>query len=140
MGIHPGSAKNLCTEKHRNYNCVPNRVLEMIMDYVTVRELREKSGAIWQRVEAGEEFVVTRNGKPFAVLLHTQPNAVERTLRAHRAARFGEVLDQLQAQARASGSDQLTDDEIEDEIKAARSEQLAAAKTPPKAVPSARRH
>ena len=38
------------------------------MDYVTVRELREKSGEIWQRVEAGEEFVITRNGKPFALL------------------------------------------------------------------------
>ena len=52
------------------------------MDYVTVRELREKSGEIWQRVEAGEEFVVTRNGKPFALLVHTEPAAVEDKLRA----------------------------------------------------------
>lgn len=112
----------------------------MIMDYVTVRELREKSGAIWQRVEAGEEFVVTRNGKPFAVLLHTRPNAVERTLRAHRAARFGEVLDQLQAQARASGSDKLSDEEIQAEIDDARREQRGSATAPRKAASSARRH
>ncbi len=43
------------------------------MDYVTVRELREKSREIWQRIEAGEEFVVTRNGKPFALLLQPNP-------------------------------------------------------------------
>lgn len=90
------------------------------MDYVTVRELREKSGEIWQRVEAGEEFVVTRNGKPFALLVQTQPSEVEATLRAHRALRLGSVVQRLQAQARASGADQLTDDAIQSEITAMR--------------------
>lgn len=92
------------------------------MDYVTVRELREKSGDIWQRVEAGEEFVVTRNGKPFALLVHTEPSEVEAALRAHRAARFGTALARVQAQAHASGADQLTDDEIQAEIDAVRAE------------------
>jgi antitoxin (DNA-binding transcriptional repressor) of toxin-antitoxin stability system len=90
------------------------------MDYVTVRELREKSREIWQRIEAGEELVVTRNGKPFALLLHTEPSEVEATLRAHRAARFGAVVRRLQAQARASGADQLTDEDIQAEIDAVR--------------------
>lgn len=90
------------------------------MDYVTVRELREKSGEIWQRVEAGEEFVVTRNGKPFALLVHTEPAEVEAALRAHRAARFGAVLDRLQAQARTTGADRLTDGDIQAEIDAVR--------------------
>ena len=65
------------------------------MDYVTVRELREKSGEIWQRVEAGEEFVVTRNGKPFALLVHTEPAAVEDKLRALRLQAFGRAWDAL---------------------------------------------
>ena len=90
------------------------------MDYVTVRELREKSREIWQRIEAGEEFVVTRNGKPFALLLHTEPSEVEAALRAHRAARFGAVVKRLQAQARASGADRLTDEDIQAEIDAVR--------------------
>lgn len=90
------------------------------MDYVTVRELREKSGAIWQRVEAGEEFVVTRNGKPFALLVHTEPSEVEATLRAHRAARLGAVVARIQAHARETGADQLTDQDIQAEIDAVR--------------------
>ncbi len=97
------------------------------MDYVTVRELREKSGEIWQRVEAGEEFVVTRNGKPFALLVHTEPSEVEAALRAHRAARFGALVAQIQAHARETGADQLTDEEIQAEIDAVRRERRGAA-------------
>ena len=78
------------------------------MDYVTVRELREKSGEIWQRVEAGEEFVVTRNGKPFALLVHTEPAAVEDKLRALRLQAFGRAWDALSRQARESGAAELT--------------------------------
>lgn len=97
------------------------------MDYVTVRELREKSGAIWQRVEAGEEFVVTRNGKPFALLVHTQPSEVEEQLRALRAARFGAVVRRIQQSALASGAAELTEPEIQAEIDAARRERAATA-------------
>lgn len=92
------------------------------MDYVTVRELREKSGEIWQRVEAGEEFVVTRNGKPFALLVHTEPQAVEDRLRALRASRFGDVVRHIQQQVASSGAQALSEDDIQAEIDAARRE------------------
>lgn len=92
------------------------------MDYVTVRELREKSGEIWQRVEAGEEFVVTRNGKPFALLVHTEPQAVEERLRALRLSRLGEVVQAIQAHALISGAGKLTEAEIQAEIDAVRRE------------------
>ena len=92
------------------------------MDYVTVRELREKSGEIWQRVEAGEEFVVTRNGKPFALLVHTEPAAVEDKLRALRLQAFGRAWDALSRQARESGAAELTDADIQAEIDAAQQE------------------
>ncbi len=92
------------------------------MDYVTVRELREKSGEIWQRVEAGEEFVVTRNGKPFALLVHTEPAAVEDKLRALRLQAFGRAWDALSCQAREGGAAELTDADIQAEIDAAQQE------------------
>jgi prevent-host-death family protein len=98
------------------------------MDYVTVRELREKSGEIWQRVEAGEEFVVTRNGKPFALLVHTEPSAVEDKLRALRLQAFGRAWDALSRQARSTGAAQLTDEEIQAEVKAVREERRRAAR------------
>ena len=96
------------------------------MDYVTVRELRAESGKVWDRIEAGEEIVVTRNGKPFALLLHTEPSEVEEALRVHRAARFGAVLDHIQAHAKAQGLDRITAKEIEAEIAASRKERGAA--------------
>lgn len=120
------------------------------MDYVTVRELREKSGEIWQRVEAGEEFVVTRNGKPIALLVHTEPSEVEAALRAHRAARLGAVVARIQAHARETGADKLTDEEIQAEIDAVRRERrgvalVVAEPAPPeathaKAATGGRRH
>lgn len=110
------------------------------MDYVTVRELREKSGEIWQRVEAGEEFVVTRNGKPFALLVHTEPQAVEERLRAMRLSRMGDVVRAIQADALASGASQLTEEEIQAEIDTVRRERRQQAAPVIAAEPSPRRN
>ena len=96
------------------------------MNYVTVRELRAESSKIWDRIEAGEEIVVTRNGKPFALLPHTKPADVEAVLRAHRAARFGAVLDRIQTYAKAQGLNRITAKEIEAEIAASRMKRRAA--------------
>ena len=96
------------------------------MDYVTVRELRAESGKVWDRVEAGEEIVVTRNGKPFALLLHTAPAEVESALRAYRAARLGTVIDRIQAHALKQGLEQITDEAIKVEIAAVRGARGAA--------------
>lgn len=104
------------------------------MDYVTVRELREKSGEIWQRVEAGEEFVVTRNGKPFALLVHTEPTAVEDRLRALRLSRLAELMRAIQDDARASGASRLTDEELQAEIDAARRERRGSLPHRPSAM------
>lgn len=38
------------------------------MDFVTVKELREKTKAILQRVKGGEQVIVTYHGKPIAVV------------------------------------------------------------------------
>lgn len=96
------------------------------MDYVTVRELREKSGEIWQRVEAGEEFVVTRNGKPFALLVHTEPAAVEDKLRALRLQAFSRAWERLAQQAQAGGATELSEDAIQAEVDAVRKVRRAA--------------
>ncbi|HEY2194695.1 MAG TPA: type II toxin-antitoxin system prevent-host-death family antitoxin [Actinomycetospora sp.] len=44
-------------------------------DTIGQRELRNESGAIMRRVERGESFVVTRNGRPVANLVpHARPD------------------------------------------------------------------
>ncbi len=90
------------------------------MDFVTVRELRSESAKVWDRLEAGEELVITRNGKPFALLVHTEPSQVEERLRALRWARFDQLLAEQHRRAADLGLDAMTQDEIDAEIAAAR--------------------
>jgi prevent-host-death family protein len=92
------------------------------MDFVTARELRAESAKVWEKLEAGEEIVVTRNGKPFAVLVHTEPQEVEATLRAIRAERFATTVRKMQQQALEQGLNTMTMDEIDAEIAAMRKE------------------
>ena len=92
------------------------------MDFVTVRELRAESGKVWEKIAAGEELVITRNGKPFAIMAPTQPSEVEDKLRALRAASFGAALRAMQRHAAKTGLDKMTLEEINAEIAAARKE------------------
>lgn len=92
------------------------------MDFVTVRELRAESGKVWEKVEAGEEMVITRNGKPFAILLHTKPEQLDQNLRAIRAARLQATLEAMHSRAREEGLDTLSMEEIDAEIALARKE------------------
>lgn len=98
---------------------------EPAMDFVTVRELRSDSARVWDKIAAGEEFVVTRNGTPFAIMVPTKPSEIEDKLRALRAQSFGAALRELQREATDAGTDRMTLDEINAEIAAARSERRA---------------
>ncbi len=95
------------------------------MDFVTVRELRTDSARVWDKIAAGEEFVVTRNGTPFALMVPTQPSEIEDKLRALRAADFGTALREIQRQAAQAGTDRLTLEEINAEIAATRKDRRA---------------
>lgn len=106
------------------------------MDYVTVRDLREKSGDIWQRVDLGEEFVVTRNGKPIALLVPVEPAQVEGRLRALRASAFGDLLHRIQQGAQGRQTGVMSEEEIDAEIAAARADRVLAAPAPQAAEPS----
>jgi antitoxin (DNA-binding transcriptional repressor) of toxin-antitoxin stability system len=92
------------------------------MDYITADQLSIPSEAIWDRVEAGEEFIVTRAGQPIALLVRTDTEAMPEQLRALRLIRLGDLVRCIQAEAMTSGADQITDEEIQAEIDAARRE------------------
>lgn len=90
------------------------------MDYITVREFRTRPASIWQRLKAERELVITRNGKPFAVLAYTESNRVEQSLRAIRRARFEEALRVQHQRALATGLERMSLKEINAEIATAR--------------------
>lgn len=92
------------------------------MDFITIRQLEAQSAEVWRKIEAGEEIVVTRDGKAFALLVPIEPYEIEELLRGLRTARFESALREMQRIARERGNDKLTLEDIDTEIAAARRE------------------
>jgi antitoxin (DNA-binding transcriptional repressor) of toxin-antitoxin stability system len=92
------------------------------MESITVDELRTDSARIWEQIAAGKEFVITRNGTPFALMVPTRPSDVESDLRALRAARFDAALKKMHRHAVETGLDKMTLEDINAEIALARKE------------------
>lgn len=92
------------------------------MDFITTKELRAESGKVWAKIEAGEDIVITRNGKPFALMVHTESASLEGDLRTIRAERFAENVRKLQQHSIEKGLDTMTMAEIDAEIALAHKE------------------
>lgn len=90
------------------------------MEFVTVDALRTDSARIWDQIATGQEFIITRNGTPFALMVPTQPSEVESNLRALRWARFDAALKEMHRHAAETGLDKMTLEEINAEIALAR--------------------
>ncbi|MYE13385.1 MAG: type II toxin-antitoxin system Phd/YefM family antitoxin [Gammaproteobacteria bacterium] len=90
------------------------------MDFISVRELRSRSAAVWEALEAQRRMVVTSNGKPIAFLVATSPEIFDSTLEALRQAEALQALESIRQSARESGAAELSLDEIDAEIAAAR--------------------
>ena len=91
-----------------------------MVEFVSVRELRSRSAAVWRSLAREKDLVVTSNGKPIAVLSATTASTLEMSLAALRQARAQLAVTAMQQRARATGTDRLTLEEINAEIDAAR--------------------
>lgn len=90
------------------------------MDFVTTKELRAESGKVWAKLEAGEDIVIMRNGKPFALMTGTQASHLEEDLKLIRRARATAAVNRMRATAKAAGLDQMTQEDVNAEINAIR--------------------
>ena len=90
------------------------------MDFVSVRQLRNESAAVWEALAASKDLVVTSNGKPIAVLSATTATTLEASLAALRQARAQLAVAAMQRRAKETGADQFALDEVNAEIEAAR--------------------
>lgn len=90
------------------------------MRFVTVRDLRLKSGEIWRELQKEKDLVITSNGKPVAVLSGIDSDHLEEYFRILRRARATLAINKIQERSRRKGLDQLSDADIEAEIKAVR--------------------
>lgn len=92
------------------------------MDFISVRQLRTESAAVWKALATTKDLVVTSNGKPIAVLSTTTPETLEASLAALRQARAQLAVTAMQQRARETGADRFTLDDINAQIEAARLE------------------
>lgn len=90
------------------------------MKFVSVRDLRNKSGQLWKELPEEREMVVTSNGRPIAILATISESNLEESLAAFRQARAVEAVASLQRRSIEQGTDKISMDEINAEIKAVR--------------------
>ena len=90
------------------------------MKFVSVRDLRNKSGQLWKELPGEREMVITNNGRPIAILATISESNLEESLAAFRQARTVEAVASLQRRSVEQGTDKIPRDEIDAEIKAVR--------------------
>ena len=90
------------------------------MRFVSVRELRGRSAAVWKELAEEKDLVITSNGKPIALLSATSEETLEESLAAVRRARALAAVTAMQQASLKAGTDRLTRKEIDAEIEAVR--------------------
>jgi antitoxin (DNA-binding transcriptional repressor) of toxin-antitoxin stability system len=90
------------------------------MKFVSVRDLRSKSGQLWKELPEEREMVITSNGRPIAILSAISESNLEESLEAFRQARAVKAVASLQRRSFKQGTDRISMDEINAEIKAIR--------------------
>jgi prevent-host-death family protein len=89
------------------------------LKFLKTRDLRQKTAEVLQNIK-DEEYVITSNGKPVALLSAVDDDDLELQLQAIRRARAELAVYNMQRQAIDQQLDRLTEDEIAAEVKAAR--------------------
>jgi antitoxin (DNA-binding transcriptional repressor) of toxin-antitoxin stability system len=89
------------------------------LKFVSTRELRNRPGYV-QDLAKKEDLVLTANGKPIAILLGVDEDGLEDAARALRQARALLALSRLRRQAARKGSDRMSSEDIDREIRAVR--------------------
>lgn len=90
------------------------------MRFISVRDLRMRTGEIWEQLQKEGEMVITSNGKPVAVLSGIKEENLEEYLRVMRRIRAMLAVNKIQEESRQKGLDKISMDEIEAEIKTVR--------------------
>jgi prevent-host-death family protein len=96
----------------------------MTMKFVSVRDLRNKSGQLWRELPEEREMIVTSNGRPIAILATISESNLEESLAAFRQARTVEAVASLQRRSIEQGTEKISMDEIDAEIKAVRKKRV----------------
>lgn len=100
------------------------------MKFLSVRDLRSKSGDVWKGLAAERELVVTSNGRPIAILSAVTEDTLEETLTAIRRSRAIAAVSEIQRLSVQRGTDSVSDVDIDAEIRAVRRARRRHAESP----------
>jgi hypothetical protein len=92
------------------------------MTFVSIRDMRTRPGEVWQQLQDEGDLIVTSSGRPFALMISAEGEDVEALLLALRRARAQLAVSKMRRQAGEAGLDRMTMDDIDAEIRQARSE------------------
>jgi antitoxin (DNA-binding transcriptional repressor) of toxin-antitoxin stability system len=96
------------------------RLEDKTMKFVSIRDLRGKSAEVWKKLSGEREMIITSNGRPIAILAAVNESNLEESLSAFRQARAVEAVASLQRRSVEQGTDNISMDEIDAEIRAVR--------------------
>ncbi len=88
------------------------------MNFYSVRDLRTDSKAMWDCLSAGDEIVITNNGKPTALMIDVSQDNFDDVVQAVRQAKAMIAFNSMRKSAEKKGF--LSEEEIEAEIQDAR--------------------
>ena len=92
------------------------------MDFISVRELRSRSAAVWEALQTQRRMVIASNGRPIAFLVATSPETFDSTLETLRQAESLEAMESIRQTARETGAADLSLNAMNAEIAAVRAE------------------
>ena len=90
------------------------------MEFISVRDFRNATKDVWIALERDGKVVITNNGKPKAIMLGVDSSNFEDTILALKRMELAGIIENLQKQSAENGVDDLSLDEINAEITAAR--------------------
>lgn len=74
------------------------------MTYIAVKDLKQ-GAALWDKLEMERELIITRDGRPCAILVGTDEHNTEEALAAIRKALFTTAVGQVRRRARSRRPD-----------------------------------
>jgi len=90
------------------------------MKFMTVREFRGKTGMVRESLKQDEEIILTKSGKPFALVSMIHPELLDKELLAVRRARAKVGLERIQSDSARAGTSKMTIAEIDNIIRDSR--------------------
>ena len=90
------------------------------MRFASIREFRFKATAILEKTRADESVIVTKRGKPVAVLIPVAEAMLDGVLRAVQGARLKASVEEARREAGRAGAKSLDAGQIDAQIRKAR--------------------